>query len=245
MAAMEDKAARRFSVKIRRRVEVAIIIIGVFYAGFAAFNEEHKKREGAEKALRKTPRTVNVAGITDTEGRKELDKTKAQLVLTRDELTKTLKDVKQLEIDLKKANETIARQSPINRTLTHSQHKKLVEALKDIGIHRIAIRRDPQTPETQAYSDQFESVFTEAGWTIVEPKFLIHKRAQKGVRILFDDRKNQMANKLYEAMILAGVAVTGGSEEPALDKDSIELLIGFPEDSMPPSPTPDKEASPH
>jgi hypothetical protein len=89
-------------------------------------------------------------------------------------------------------------------------------------------------------------VFKELGWTIVEPKLLTHIRAQKGVRLLFRDGKHapEEASKLYKAMILAGIAVTS-EEVTLLEGDSVELFIGFPEETTQPLPTPDRATSPH
>src|SRR5437588_10772658 len=47
-----DRLGKYFPAKNRRRLEVALIIAGVFYAGFAAFNEEHIAREAAERSVR-------------------------------------------------------------------------------------------------------------------------------------------------------------------------------------------------
>ena len=76
--------------------------------------------------------------------------------------------------------------------------------------------------------------------------FLIHHRAEKGLHILVHDVKNapEQANRLYQSMILAGIAVIA-DEVPALKEDSVELMIGFPEDTTLPSPIPDTGASPH
>src|SRR5438045_387443 len=40
---------RKFPRKHRRRIEVAVLLIGVFYAGFAAFDEEHKALQQANE----------------------------------------------------------------------------------------------------------------------------------------------------------------------------------------------------
>ena len=81
----------------------------------------------------------------------------------RQKLSETQKRVEELAGKLKQANETIEKLTPIKRSLTRDQHERLVAALKDGNSYKIAIRREPQTPETQDYSDQFASVFKEAG----------------------------------------------------------------------------------
>lgn len=49
----------------------------------------------------------------------------------------------------------------------------------------------------------------ESGWKIVRPQFLIHRRAEKGLQVLVHDGNHapERANKLYNALILAGIAV--------------------------------------
>jgi len=64
---------------------------------------------------------------------------------------------------LSETHKRVEELAPINRSLTRDQHERLVAALKDGNSYKIAIRREPQTPETQDYSDQFASVFKEAG----------------------------------------------------------------------------------
>jgi hypothetical protein len=112
------------------------------------------------------------------------------------------KEIEGLIKYLASANETITKLTPIKRSLTRDRHEKLVAALKDGNSYKIAIYSDPQTPETQDYSHQFESVFREAGWTIVAPVTLdrpinqnelvnlVHLRAAKGIRLLVHDVKH-------------------------------------------------------
>jgi len=214
----------------RRRIEVALLLIGVFYSGFAAFKEEHEARESAENALKTKPVPIQITEI-DPEARKKL--------------TEQDNQIEELKNKLREAERTIASQKPVERHLTNAQRKILVNALKDAGSCKIAIRLDPQNPETQAYSEQFASLFWELGWKTVEPKFLIHNKAEKGLRVLVHDANHPPAqsSQLIDALRQAGISVIG-QEVPPIQEDVIELMIGFPEDSTPPSPTPGKEASP-
>ena len=176
----------------------------------------------------------------------------------RQKLSETQKRVEELAGKLKQANETIEKLTPIKRSLTRDQHERLVAALKDGNSYKIAIRREPQTPETQDYSDQFASVFKEAGWMIVAPMILdrptdmneiielMHLRAVKGIRLLVHDGKYppQQAYKLSKAMMLAGIPVMVDEVE-SITEDTVEFFIGVPEEATRPSPTPNMEVSPH
>ena len=72
------------AAKTRRRVEVAIIIVCVFYAGFAAFEEEHTARRTAEEKVSKsTPAPITV-DFLDAESRKEIKALQSQLSAAND-----------------------------------------------------------------------------------------------------------------------------------------------------------------
>jgi hypothetical protein len=224
---------RRFPTSRRRRIEVTLIFIGLLYASFSAFNEEHEARKSAESALRTAIAQPVPIPITETDQE------------ARRRLSDQQKLIQELQSKLKEDDEIIESMKPVKRSLTRDQRQSLVKALKDGVNHTISIRRDPQTPETQDYSDQWESVFKEAGWSIVAPKFLIHNRAERGLRIIVRDLRYPPpdANLLYQAMLDAAITVTGG-EAPPFEADEVELLIGFPDDVTQPSPTPSTEASP-
>src|SRR5437879_1788233 len=84
-----DKVGARFPVRTRRRIELAIIIFGVFYAGFAAFKEEYRARENAETALREAVRTPIPIPITETDpqARAGLDKATKRIQTLKRQLT--------------------------------------------------------------------------------------------------------------------------------------------------------------
>src|SRR5689334_3518490 len=64
-----DKFNRKFPKKIRRRVEVAILLIGVFYAGFAAFKEEY---DALQAKLNAPPQPISITE-TDPQARTEIN----------------------------------------------------------------------------------------------------------------------------------------------------------------------------
>jgi len=145
---------------------------------------------------------------------------------------------------------TVDRQSqdmPIKRSLTRDQHEQLVAALKDGTSYKIAIDHNPQTPDAQNYSNQFKSVFKEVGWAVVAPIALdnpqtmnetikiFRLRAGQGIRLLVHDKKHppQQADKLSKAMTLAGIQAVN-DEVPSIAEDTVELFVGFPEESTQP-----------
>ena len=113
------------------------------------------RREALESSLRNVTLAPLRFQVTETDQE------------ARQKLADTQKQVNELESKLRKSNETITKLTPLKRSLSPDQREMLVEALKDGNDPKIAIRRDPQTPETQDYSEQFEAVFKEAGWGFI------------------------------------------------------------------------------
>jgi hypothetical protein len=234
----------------------ALIFALIFIAHVLVITPKHivdqanRDKEAAERVAndaqseaRKLREASNVVKLDvnekDPKARADVEALQAQNATLSQRLSDTQKQLSDAQVKLQALE-------PIKRSLTLDQRERLVTALKEAGSYKIAIRRDPQIPETQDYSDQFEAVFKEAGWMVVSPMLLIHQRAEKGIHVLVHDGKHppEQANALIKAMIMAGITVTG-VEVPALEAERIEMLIGFPEDTMPPSPTPHMATSPH
>ncbi|MGZ5003899.1 MAG: hypothetical protein ACXWAX_00740 [Chthoniobacterales bacterium] len=123
-----ESAGKHFPARTRRRIEVAFIIFGVFWAGFAAFNEEHAARERAEAAARSPVPTPIPFQVTETD------------TVARTQLEAANRKIDALEAQLKEAQKgsDAARESAFQAeiaTRPKSIKERLRECLDAIDPH--------------------------------------------------------------------------------------------------------------
>jgi hypothetical protein len=165
------------------------------------------------------------------------------------------KQISDLQAKLETANDTIRKlQSSLasaKRSLKPEQRSLLVTALKQYGSFELGVR-NAGTQEAQDYADQLKAALIEGGWKIRETQFLIANHQPLGLWVMVPNGKEPTkgANELLSALTAAGLNGKG-IEVTALHEGTFDLIVGFPTDepimvqSTLPSPTPDKEASPH
>src|SRR5207302_9155066 len=74
-----NTVARRVRAKTRKRIEITILIFGMFWAGFAAFKQEHTAKKKAEQSLRDANRAPIKIEMVDADSRKEIGELRAKL----------------------------------------------------------------------------------------------------------------------------------------------------------------------
>ena len=108
-----DRFGKLFPAKVRRRIEVAILFVGVFYAGYAAFNEEHVAKE-AERAAKETVQRelVSAKNVTPAPARVEVvqadPQVREELKATREELAVAKKTIHALRLESDPLSKPIA-----------------------------------------------------------------------------------------------------------------------------------------
>jgi hypothetical protein len=122
---------------------------------------------------------------------------------------------------------------PPPRHLTEDERTKFISVLKGLGKGSIAIRT-ARSEEAQNYGDELESAFKGAGWEIRQPIFLLITKEGVGTKIAIMDDKEppEDANKIAKAMVFSGLVKAFPVSSfvlPQLQKDQVELYIGFPE----------------
>lgn len=150
---VRDKLNNRFPAPLRRKIEVWIIILGVFIAGFLAFNKEHQARLKAENGEKEALQQI-------------AENTPSELA----------KQVKTLKNDLETANKRINDLTD-GRVLTEEQQIKLISRLKPYAHTHPKIEVFYSNDEkSQKYARQWEAVLKKAGWNVIEEdkKFPTH-----------------------------------------------------------------------
>ena len=168
-----DKLSKYSSIRLRRRIEIAIILAGVFYAGFAAFSDEHTQREAAESALQTAlthPAPIPITE-TDTEARNRIRVIEKQIA----KHGSIIKDFASLPLsDPHKRNsywndDGAIRASAPERwpALTDAQIAQWVKDLKPFAKHSITVYSDL---DVRALFNSLKTVGERLSWDVPHGK---------------------------------------------------------------------------
>jgi hypothetical protein len=196
-----DNLGKHFPSKIRRRFEVAIIFIGVFYAGYAAFKEEHAARETAEAALRNaTPAPVQFQVTeTDVQARANGARTQSELAETKKKLARANEEIGQLRARVE------------DRTIGADSKQKLIETLKNSPKGTVIVEADWTDGEAQQFANEITEILRVAGFTLLKANTEVLALNSKGVFLFIADPATPPvhAQPILSALEAAGVPIKG------------------------------------
>jgi hypothetical protein len=202
----------RIPKSLRQKLELAALILAVFYAGFATWelelqtkNDEHAARMRAEQQP-SAPR----------DQQQIIDRLSGDLVAARAEIDA----LKQQREEEGKARHL----GKLEREKLDNAFKPLVSVFPELRISA------PSDGEAQGYAGEFMSAFNNLGIEVARVGLIIPTSLgtgkNSGLQIVVKDLKKvpDKANRFYQAMLLAGFEPEGGTLD-TLGDDDFELVI--------------------
>ena len=196
------------SNKARRRIEVTLLLIGVFYAGFAPFKEERDALEAQlNKPVQPIPIELNEHNI-DTEGREDLKNTKAELADTKQKLASANAELRQLK------------QKAEDRMISAEDRQKVVAALNGAPKGKFITQSDWMDGEAIQFAQQITNILKEAGYEQLDVRTQVLSLNGKGAYMFVKDLKNPPAHAvaIQKAFTEIGISMPGDTADKDMSR---------------------------
>lgn len=177
--------------------------MGVFYAGFAAFKEEHAAGETAEQKLTTaTPPPVNFQ-VTEKD-----PEARTQLVHAQERITT-------LEAELQ-----TARQNQADRTITPEGRKTIIALLNEAPKGTVVVKADWTDGEARQLATAITSVLREVGFSILDANTEVLALNSKGIFLCLTDPTHPPphAQSILDAFRAGGVVIERATAPPDMRK---------------------------
>ena len=226
---------------LRKRALIFVLIGGVYWTGFEAFQEQYKLAQNLE------PYKTELEGI---DGKSGLKKEKQDLDDKINGKGGYLEQITTLRVDLNKAHaktkapsvaspvQTVITVDHVQRHLSDEQRALLTLNLKSLAsdVRSVGIWTEGWVPEITNYADDFSQIFKTVG--IGDGNVTVGASISgndRGVFVGVSDLKNppEIALRFLKALQTSGISAqltlaTKIELEPPIGNDTFVLLVGVP-----------------